>query len=449
MDGIYRSGRISSPQQVSISPPGLQVPVPRDSWGGTAVQVSEDDNERSNCEYFSLRKDSSPVCVPSDDVYTDSHQSSLFSSHISTCSENDLEHDGETQTYVSSAPSSHSSLSSFSSLSTDFLSSLSSIPQSRPSRMPSLASVTEADSVNDNMLFTDSNSSPPITAQNPAPTLDFSDCRYPQYAEEQSRLNSFKDWPSHLTQTSHQMSFAGFYYTSFSDWVRCFCCGIGVRNWAPTDDPWVEHARWSPRCSYIRLMRDSRFLDDVEYAVQEREQEVITPPNVPLSIPSRITENISDVRPSTDQATEKYPDKTLEKNPLLTDAAQAVLKMGFLPKQVKRAVDIVLQKKTWRTMTAMEVVDVLTELEQESDDSTNSQEAETPDEHKPEDVEKLKETNENLRERTICKMCCTGKVSIVFLPCGHLVSCGQCSPALRKCPMCRQDIKGTVRVKFN
>lgn len=35
-------------------------------------------------------------------------------------------------------------------------------------------------------------------------------------------------------------------------------------------------------------------------------------------------------------------------------------------------------------MTAMEVVDVLTELEQESDDSTNSQEAETPDEHKPE-----------------------------------------------------------------
>lgn len=108
---------------------------------------------------------------------------------------------------------------------------------------------------------------------------------------------------------------------------------------------------------------------------------MITPPNVPLSIPSRITENISgtvcdelimcipyslyktiilvvlsinltkpirftDVRPSTDQAAEKYPDKTLEKNPLLTDAAQAVLKMGFLPKQVKRAIDIVLQKKS-------------------------------------------------------------------------------------------------------
>lgn len=44
--------------------------------------------------------------------------------------------------------------------------------------------------------------------------------------------------------------------------------------------------------------------------------------------------------------TDRYPDKTLEKNPLLTDSAQAVLIMGYLPKHVKQAVDNVLKTKS-------------------------------------------------------------------------------------------------------
>ena len=46
--------------------------------------------------------------------------------------------------------------------------------------------------------------------------------------------------------------------SAWNDWVRCFCCGIGVREWAPGDDPWAEHARWSPRCSFVRLMGKSQ-----------------------------------------------------------------------------------------------------------------------------------------------------------------------------------------------
>lgn len=41
-----------------------------------------------------------------------------------------------------------------------------------------------------------------------------------------------------------------------------------------------------------------------------------------------------------------YPEKTLARNPLLTDAAQSVLDMGYLPKQVKQAVDMVLKTKS-------------------------------------------------------------------------------------------------------
>lgn len=54
--------------------------------------------------------------------------------------------------------------------------------------------------------------------------------------------------------------------------------------------------------------------------------------------------------------------------------------------------------------------------------------------------------NEELKDRTRCKICCENSVSIVFLPCGHLVCCAQCAPALKKCAICRKEIKGTVRV---
>ena len=57
----------------------------------------------------------------------------------------------------------------------------------------------------------------------------------------------------------------------------------------------------------------------------------------------------------------------------------------------------------------------------------------------------LEEENLKLKEQRLCKICMDEEVSIAFLPCGHLVSCAKCSPACRKCPICRETIKGTVR----
>ena len=56
----------------------------------------------------------------------------------------------------------------------------------------------------------------------------------------------------------------------------------------------------------------------------------------------------------------------------------------------------------------------------------------------------LKENTE-LKEQKLCKICMVSDVNIVFLPCGHLVACATCAPALQMCPICRAAIKGTVR----
>lgn len=45
-----------------------------------------------------------------------------------------------------------------------------------------------------------------------------------------------------------------------NDSVVCFCCNLGLRSWTDDDDPWIEHARWSPRCTYVLLSKGTVFV---------------------------------------------------------------------------------------------------------------------------------------------------------------------------------------------
>ncbi|KAJ2951085.1 hypothetical protein O0L34_g5466 [Tuta absoluta] len=57
----------------------------------------------------------------------------------------------------------------------------------------------------------------------------------------------------------------------------------------------------------------------------------------------------------------------------------------------------------------------------------------------------LEEENRQLKEARLCKVCMDSEVSVVFLPCGHLVSCGGCGAALAQCPLCRAPVRALVR----
>lgn len=56
-----------------------------------------------------------------------------------------------------------------------------------------------------------------------------------------------------------------------ADSVRCFLCGIGLRNWDPEDEPWVEHARWAPECFYVRDNKGQEFINLVQVAVRQQQ----------------------------------------------------------------------------------------------------------------------------------------------------------------------------------
>ena len=42
----------------------------------------------------------------------------------------------------------------------------------------------------------------------------------------------------------------------------CFHCGGGLKNWEPTDDVWVEHAKWYPSCPFVLLSKGEGFVKE-------------------------------------------------------------------------------------------------------------------------------------------------------------------------------------------
>ena len=46
--------------------------------------------------------------------------------------------------------------------------------------------------------------------------------------------------------------------------MKCFHCDVLLYEWEPEDDPFVEHARWVPKCQYIQLIKGGDFVCDVQ-----------------------------------------------------------------------------------------------------------------------------------------------------------------------------------------
>jgi len=62
------------------------------------------------------------------------------------------------------------------------------------------------------------------------------------------------------------------------DQMLCFCCSQGLKDWEDEDEPWTEHARWSPTCSYVLLSKGKSFVDaacGVKNDVPKINQEVL------------------------------------------------------------------------------------------------------------------------------------------------------------------------------
>ncbi|KAK7088913.1 uncharacterized protein [Littorina saxatilis] len=221
----------------------------------------------------------------------------------------------------------------------------------------------------------------------------------PDMAVTQVRINTFEGWPHQASHPKEEMAEAGFYYTGHADLVRCFHCKGGLKTWESSDQPWIEHSRWFPRCPFIKLCKGQKFVQAVQKLNDPDTRPTITESDVLVEIRNMEDEERSSLRDDV-VLLENLPNPNAPADP----------------------VDAVLAR------TGLRVDADVTEASMQ------------------EVAERLAEENEELTSSTLCKMCQTNEVNVLFLPCGHLVSCAQCAPALRTCAMCRQPVRGSVRV---
>ncbi|PNF29316.1 hypothetical protein B7P43_G07821 [Cryptotermes secundus] len=93
---------------------------------------------------------------------------------------------------------------------------------------------------------------------------------HPSYNTYDARERSFESWPRSLKQKLDKLSEASFYYTGKEDQTVCFHCGGGLKDWEETDDPWVEHAVWFPKCIHVVLIKGWTFIEECRQLKEAR-----------------------------------------------------------------------------------------------------------------------------------------------------------------------------------
>ncbi|XP_021501550.1 baculoviral IAP repeat-containing protein 2 isoform X4 [Meriones unguiculatus] len=343
-----------------------------------------------------------------------------------------------------------------------------------------------------------------------------------------ARMRTFLYWPSSVPVQPEQLASAGFYYVDRNDDVKCFCCDGGLRCWESGDDPWVEHAKWFPRCEFLIRMKGQEFVDEIQARYPHLLEQLLSTSDTP-------GEESADPPIVHFGPVESSEDAVMMNTPVV----KAALEMGFSRSLVKQTVQhqILATGENYRTVN--DIVSALLNAEDERREEENERQTEemasgdlslirknrmalfqqltcvlpildnlleasviTKQEHDiirqktqtplqarelidtvlvkgnaaanifknclkeidstlyenlfveknmkyvpTEDVSglSLEEQLRRLQEERTCKVCMDREVSIVFIPCGHLVVCQECAPSLRKCPICRGTIKGTVR----
>ncbi|XP_045412783.1 baculoviral IAP repeat-containing protein 3 [Lemur catta] len=344
-----------------------------------------------------------------------------------------------------------------------------------------------------------------------------------------ARFKTFFNWPSSVLVHPEQLASAGFYYVGHSDDVKCFCCDGGLRCWESGDDPWVEHAKWFPRCEYLIRIKGQEFISRVQASYPHLLEQLLSTSDTPED--ENAESPIIHFEPG-----ENHSEDAVMMN---TPVVKAALEMGFSRRLVRQTVQskILTTGENYKTVSDL-VLDLLNAEDEirEEEKERATQEKESDDlslirknrmalfqqltsvipildslltarviseqEHDvikqktqislqarelidtilvkgniaatifknslqecdptlyqhlfvrqdiryipTEDVSDLpmEEQLRRLQEERTCKVCMDKEVSIVFIPCGHLVVCKDCAPSLRKCPICRGTIKGTVR----
>ncbi|XP_026875021.2 baculoviral IAP repeat-containing protein 7 isoform X1 [Electrophorus electricus] len=257
----------------------------------------------------------------------------------------------------------------------------------------------------------------------------------PEMGSEESRLATFHNWPRGALIQPDALARAGFFYTGHGDNVTCFFCDGALRDWESGDNPWQEHAKWFPRCEFLLQARGQENVNTIQQSYVNT-SEMVGAIQTPTAghVPTN-HESLSGVEAA-----------------VSSPVVQAALQMGFQRALVEGLAQsrYLLTGHQYTSISNL-VADILREEEEQgsepSTDPVARQGGSTGGMTTQASAAQNLSTEERLRqlqEERTCKVCMDHQVSMVFIPCGHLVVCRDCAASLHHCPICRSLIRGSV-----
>lgn len=238
--------------------------------------------------------------------------------------------------------------------------------------------------------------------------------KFSSYRDLSMRKSSFTGWPPQMRQKPDELAEAGLFYLGQGDKTRCFWCGVVISEWEAGDVPIVEHAKIAQQflghpCQWIIASKGREFLDHI---VQHGGQA-----GASLHQDARQSQESSAIAAS------------------LAPAAQMeALQMGFDQMSIDEAVKRLGSNKDINLETLVQAI-LEIQSSQASGTTTNNI-----------NVSSLSQENSELRNKTMCKICSRRQVSLVFMPCGHLVCCAECGQSVSACLICSLPVEKKIHV---
>lgn len=288
------------------------------------------------------------------------------------------------------------------------------------------------------------------------------------FATLDSRVRSFSNWTKSHVQVPDELAKAGFYYLGIDDEVRCFYCDGGLRFWLKEDDPFFEHARYFPKCAYVQLVKGKTYVDQVLEQAKQKENSDNNHMIVGQSSRVASTTTLEDAMSS--EAVTSALSLGLDMGRIRLLTQRRLNRTGAPYANVEELIEDVLDEQiqdegetTWSDRTienqvsrlllsAVSSVGLMDDLNQPSTSTSTTQNTVVPNKVVSISTDQLSSTdstleeeNKRLKSARECKICMVDEVGVVFVPCGHLLSCPSCSTGIEKCPICRTTIKGRIR----
>lgn len=272
--------------------------------------------------------------------------------------------------------------------------------------------------------------------------------KFPNLIEEADRIKTFHNWPNLIDRpTRVEIAKSGFYFTGRGDECRCHYCDGGLQHWERGDNPWEQHAYHFPFCKFVIRMKGREFINEVRERFSTYGADVDALIKESEELEAALSRD--DVR---DRKIKEIMSKKEFKD---------ILDVGYSKKAVKMAAEELFKQKGNFNFTVEQVLNMILDLQDRGEELPGSDGEDVPEEPTIEkpllpadefmklvnqqeplgDAIKVIEENRLLKESMLCWKCKKEPICILFTPCGHRLTCENCSKTVHHCMKCNKKVK--------